>query len=538
MTKRNAAASVFFSILFLLGCVAVEGQTTEFTYQGRLLDSSMPPTGTYDLQFSLWDTLADGTQIGTTQTMTGVAVSGGIFTVKLDFGPTAFSDGGTRFLEIEVKPSAGGSFTTLSPRQSLTSAPHSIRSLSTAAADSLSAQCVGCVTSSQIESIDGTQITGTIPIEGIPTGSENYIQNAAAARSRGLFGGQPAASFDVGGGNVSGNLNVGGSVGIGTTSPAAGFTFHSVGTGKFQTANGDINLGTPNVETGMTILSNAGGRADVRFNGTNLVLAAGTSAGVPANTGVAVSTSGDVGLGGLPQAGIRLDVNGNSRIQTANGNINLGTPSGEVGVTFTNSNRADIRYNDAQGKLRLLAGIGTGIPESTRGITVNSVGDVGIGTDNPTAKLHISGNIKTSILQITGGSDLAENFEIGGAVKPGMIVAINPSSSEKLILARGAYNRRVVGVISGANNLSAGMVLPNLDQNAASLPVALSGRVWVYADATNNPIIAGDLLTSSATPGYAMKVTNFKRANGAVIGKALTGLKAGTGLVLVLVNLQ
>ena len=68
------------------------------------------------------------------------------------------------------------------------------------------------------------------------------------------------------------------------------------------------------------------------------------------------------------------------------------------------------------------------------------------------------------------------------------------------------------------------------------MPVALSGRVWVYCDATRNPIQPGDLLTTSATPGHAMKVTNHTKAQGAIIGKAMTRLKSGRGLVLVLVT--
>jgi hypothetical protein len=68
--------------------------------------------------------------------------------------------------------------------------------------------------------------------------------------------------------------------------------------------------------------------------------------------------------------------------------------------------------------------------------------------------------------------------------------------------------------------------------------VALSGRVFVKADASAGPIRPGDLLTTSAVPGHAMKVADHDRAQGAVLGKAMTGLESGTGLVLVLVTLQ
>jgi hypothetical protein len=68
--------------------------------------------------------------------------------------------------------------------------------------------------------------------------------------------------------------------------------------------------------------------------------------------------------------------------------------------------------------------------------------------------------------------------------------------------------------------------------------VALTGRVYVLADASNGPIQPGDLLTTSATPGRAMMVTDFQRARGAILGKAMSGLNSGKGLVLVLVSLQ
>ena len=68
--------------------------------------------------------------------------------------------------------------------------------------------------------------------------------------------------------------------------------------------------------------------------------------------------------------------------------------------------------------------------------------------------------------------------------------------------------------------------------------VALAGRVYCLADAGAGPIEPGDLLTTSSTPGHAMKATDGERSHGAIIGKAMTGLPGGTGLILVLVNLQ
>ena len=57
--------------------------------------------------------------------------------------------------------------------------------------------------------------------------------------------------------------------------------------------------------------------------------------------------------------------------------------------------------------------------------------------------------------------------------------------------------------------------------------IALNGKVFCQVDAAYGPIRVGDLLVSSATPGHAMAATDFSRAPGAVLGKALRGWSAG-----------
>ena len=58
------------------------------------------------------------------------------------------------------------------------------------------------------------------------------------------------------------------------------------------------------------------------------------------------------------------------------------------------------------------------------------------------------------------------------------------------------------------------------------------------AAAASGPIKPGDLLTTSDTPGCAMKVTDHGKAQGAILGKAMGSLNEGKGMVLVLVSLQ
>jgi hypothetical protein len=152
------------------------------------------------------------------------------------------------------------------------------------------------------------------------------------------------------------------------------------------------------------------------------------------------------------------------------------------------------------------------------------------------------GRIITQELQITGGSDLSEQFDIKGAedtVKPGMLVSIDPTRPGKLLISNASYDKKVAGIISGAGGVKPGMMMGQEGSQAnGDHPVALTGRVYCWADASNGAIEPGDLLTTSSTPGHAMKVSDHNKALGAIIGKAMTSLKEGKGLVLVLVSLQ
>jgi hypothetical protein len=76
------------------------------------------------------------------------------------------------------------------------------------------------------------------------------------------------------------------------------------------------------------------------------------------------------------------------------------------------------------------------------------------------------------------------------------------------------------------------------DMLEAGENVALSGRVYVDANNASGAIEPGDLLTTSNIPGQAMKVADHERAQGAILGKAMTSLDQGSGRVLVLVTLQ
>jgi hypothetical protein len=146
-----------------------------------------------------------------------------------------------------------------------------------------------------------------------------------------------------------------------------------------------------------------------------------------------------------------------------------------------------------------------------------------------------------SSITIEGGADLAEPFKITSGeneVPQGAVVVIDDQNPGHLKVSNQAYDTRVAGVVSGANGIQPGIQMQQQGILDGGKNVALTGRVYVQADAANGAINPGDLLTTSSTPGHAMKVTNHTQAQGAILGKAMTGLSKGKGLVLVLVTLQ
>ena len=143
------------------------------------------------------------------------------------------------------------------------------------------------------------------------------------------------------------------------------------------------------------------------------------------------------------------------------------------------------------------------------------------------------------MLAILGGSDVAEPFTISTRNVPkGAVVVIDEHNPGALALSDRPYDQRVAGIVSGANGINPGLTLQQEGLTKDGQNVALSGRVYALADASGGPINPGDLLTTSGVPGHCMRVGDHARAQGAILGKAMTGLTQGRGMVLVLVTLQ
>lgn len=122
--------SAIFIGLILSG--AASAQTTTFTYQGKLTDAGNPASGSYQMQFKLYNAPTGGVVIGAPVTNSSVTVMQGAFTVQHDFGEAPFASGANLYLEVSVLHSGGSTFTILSPRQQITSSPYAVRALSAA----------------------------------------------------------------------------------------------------------------------------------------------------------------------------------------------------------------------------------------------------------------------------------------------------------------------------------------------------------------------------------------------------------------------
>jgi hypothetical protein len=122
------------------------------------------------------------------------------------------------------------------------------------------------------------------------------------------------------------------------------------------------------------------------------------------------------------------------------------------------------------------------------------------------------------------------------AVEPGTVMVL--ADEETLRPSDKPYDRRVVGVVSGAGAYRPGIVLDKRPGVPGRVPIALLGKVYCKVDGDFGPIAVGDPLTTSPTVGHAMRVSDPHSALGAVLGKAMRALPSGRGAIPVLVTLQ
>ncbi len=517
-------------------------QPTSFSYQGRLAGGTVSSNATVDLRFRLFDAATGGQQAGSTLCKENVSLSDGTFSTILDFGPQF--NGQVRYLEIEVRSDAsldcadGTGFELLLPRQQISATPYALYALNSppgVPGPQGPAGPVGPVgPQGLIGNIGPSGATGPAG----PTGSVGPIGPQGPQGVQGPIGASP---FTV----VGATASYLGRIGIGTPSPTQQLDVN----GRMTVRSGVIQNGL----TPVTTTSDLGLYSQVPGQWMRMVTSnaphswyvdggAGGTAAMKLSDQGRLSIGLDNGPGGLSVSTIMTT----SAYNTMPQGIHMGMVPGYPGATDlvlaggTGADGGSGMYFTTPDGWR-----GMSYTRSSDTITLNYStyflpnGNVGIGTSTPVARLDVNGRTRTRELEIIGGADIVEGFCTGGiAAEPGTLMSIDPERPGSVRPSTAAYDTRVAGVVSGAGGVNAGIKLGHQGVLDGDTPIAMTGRVYVKATAAAGAIRAGDLLTTSDLPGHAMKAVDRDRRPGAVIGKAMTGLDEGTGLVLVLVNLQ
>jgi hypothetical protein len=354
----------------------------------------------------------------------------------------------------------------------------------------------------------------------------------------------------------------------------------------YQATNGNVGLGTTNPTAKLSVTSSSpSGETIIGSNSSTSastfpVGVAGLSDG-PQGVGVYGSANATTGAGigtfGVTVSPTGIGVEGVSDASTGGGsgssgvagffNATTGNGTGVSGTTFTPEGAGVSGNADATGSTATADGVqgtssapkGTGVAgvatvnTGVSGITNGSggvggyfdntaAGNILIGAVDGTHKFRVDGTGKGYFDggTQTGGADFAESVAVASSTirhAPGDLLAVDPAAKRQFKLTTEPYSTLVAGIYSTTPGVLATPHSIN-ESSANEIPLAIVGIVPCKVTAENGPIAVGDLLVSSSTPGHAMKGTDRSRMLGAVVGKALEPLAAGTGVIEVLVTLQ
>ena len=490
-----------FILLKLLVLSVVQAELSEvlaqgsaFTYQGRLDTVGAPATGLYDFRAQLYDAETLGALVSGTLTFPAVPVTNGVFKLELDFGAPIFN-GSARWLLLQVRTNNALNYTVLPPRQRVAPTPYAIYAAK----------------AGDIQSGASPTFTGTAnfsPASGPPfnVNSTTKVPNLNADLLDGL---DSTAFVRKIGDTMSGTLTVNTPGGVATLSDVGSLFGNDIAVAG--QANSTLGVGVSALSSG-----------DFGF---------GVSASASGNNGIGVYASANTGtnahaLHGQSSTGFAGYFEGGVRVEYASPfnkpQLELDDPS-DFGFSRVRMKTGARSFWD------IAVGTTPGSTNALRFFNEGS-GDVMV--------LQTNGTLFCNVLTIRGGADLAEPFEMPAEIPKGAVVIIDDERPGRLKLSERAYDTRVAGIVSGAKGVNPGLTLSQEGQFDSGQQVALSGRVYVQADATGAAIKPGDLLTTAGTPGHAMRVTDSTRAQGAILGKAMSALPEGKGHVLVLVTLQ
>lgn len=410
-------------ILFSVGLADASGPVgSAFTYQGRLTDGGNPANGTYDFQFKLFDDPAAGSQIGSTLTKDNVNVAGGLFSVDLDFSINAFNTD-ARFLDVAVRAgSSTGAYTPLAPRQRLNPTPYALglpalRIVQNAGAPNL----IGGFRGNHL----GSNVNGSIIAGGGSSASPNFIEGNNS------FIGGGTGNQDIG----NGDSVIGGGAGntiSGHEGTIAGGGANTIG-GDHNTIGGGINnvVGGDEAVVGGGNGNHADGNTSTVAGG-KLNSATGTWSFIGGGLSNSSTFTETVIGGGFSNiaSGLYATVGGgNSNQATGDGAVVSGGGSNHAtGIAATipggGSNVASGQFSFAAGNKAQALHNGAFVWSDAAGpvfastddnqYLIRAVNGVGIGTNTPTAALHVVKNINSTSTPATNVVTIENNNTFNG----------------------------------------------------------------------------------------------------------------------------
>ncbi|MHA3022647.1 hypothetical protein ACXPWS_20630 [Mycobacterium sp. BMJ-28] len=257
--------------------------------------------------------------------------------------------------------------------------------------------------------------------------------------------------------------------------------------------------------------------------------------GAPAaNFGSHVGVDGNIDVTGRVNAGtVRATKDVQTAHVSASGNKATGAPAANFASHVGVDGNIDVTGRVNAGTVRATKDV------QTAHVSASGNKATGAPAANFGSHVGVDGNI-----DVTGdirlmGADCAENFDVSydGEITAGSVMVIDENGG--LTPSSRPYDRRAVGVVSGAGSYRPAVIMDTAGAaERRCAPIGLIGKVYCKADATSAAIEVGDLLTTSAVSGHAMKAVDPARAFGAIVGKALGPLPEGVGLIPMLVSRQ